>query len=78
MRAAGLLAGGEDGIAELRASLSALERSEAPLERARTLVELGSALRRSGQRAAARDPLTEGMDLAHHGLGESRIPASTR
>ena len=65
LRAAGLLAGGEDGINQLRASLSALEQSEAALERARTLVELGSALRRAGQRAAARDPLTEGMDLAH-------------
>jgi len=65
LRAAGLLAGGEDGIAELRASLSALEQSEAALERARTMVELGAALRRAGQRVEARGPLTEGMDLAH-------------
>lgn len=65
LRAAGMLAGGENGIVELRASLTALERSEAALERARTLVELGGALRRAGQRAEARGPLTEGMDLAH-------------
>ena len=77
LRAAGLLAGGEEGIAQLRASLSALERSEAALERARTQVELGAALRRAGQRAAARDPLTEGMDLAHR-CGAPRLVERAR
>jgi DNA-binding CsgD family transcriptional regulator len=36
----------------------------ARLERARTLVELGADRRRRGQRAAARAPLREGLDLA--------------
>jgi DNA-binding CsgD family transcriptional regulator len=77
LRAAGLLTGGEEGIALLRSSLSALEQSEAALERARTLVELGSALRRAGQRAEARDPLTGGMDLAHH-CGAPRLVERAR
>lgn len=77
LRAAGLLAGGEDGIAQLRASLSVLERSEAALERARTQVELGAALRRAGQRAEARGPLTEGMDLAHR-CGAPRLVERAR
>ncbi|HEU4736479.1 MAG TPA: helix-turn-helix transcriptional regulator, partial [Solirubrobacterales bacterium] len=77
LRAAGMLAGGENGIAELRASLTALERSEAALERARTLVELGGALRRAGQRAEARGPLTEGMDLAHR-CGAPRLVERAR
>lgn len=43
----------------------ALEQSEAALERARTLVELGATPRRAGHRVEARGPLSEGMDLAH-------------
>jgi DNA-binding CsgD family transcriptional regulator len=35
------------------------------LEHARCLVDLGAALRRSGHRAAAREPLAAGMELAH-------------
>jgi DNA-binding CsgD family transcriptional regulator len=42
-----------------------LERSEARLEHARTLVELGTSLRRAGQRGEARQPLTLGFELAH-------------
>jgi DNA-binding NarL/FixJ family response regulator len=34
------------------------------LERAHSLAELGAALRRDGQRAAARDPLARALDLA--------------
>jgi DNA-binding NarL/FixJ family response regulator len=41
-----------------------LRNSPALLERAHSLVELGAALRRSGQRVSAREPLTEGLDLA--------------
>src|SRR5439155_8927346 len=33
-------------------------------ERAQALVDLGAALRRSGKRAAAREPLRRGLDLA--------------
>src|SRR5262249_54058662 len=42
----------------------ALRNSPALLERARSLAELGAALRRAGRRAPARDPLAEALDLA--------------
>jgi DNA-binding CsgD family transcriptional regulator len=42
-----------------------LADSVARLEHARTLVDLGAALRRRGERARSREPLTEGMEIAH-------------
>lgn len=72
LRTAGLLAGGEDGIAMLREAVSVLERSRARLEHARALVELGAALRRANQRAAARDPLRTGLEMAHR-CGATRL-----
>jgi DNA-binding CsgD family transcriptional regulator len=42
-----------------------LEGSQTALRRARASVELGSALRRAGKRRDAREPLREGLDLAH-------------
>jgi DNA-binding NarL/FixJ family response regulator len=50
-----------DGLA---ASVEVLRDSGAHLELARSLVELGSALRRSRHRADARGPLREGLELA--------------
>ena len=64
LRAAGLARGGQDGLALLRESVAALDDSPALLERARSLAELGAALRRDGQRVAARDPLARALDLA--------------
>jgi DNA-binding CsgD family transcriptional regulator len=64
LRAAGLARGGQEGLALLRESATALDRSPALLERARSLAELGAALRRAGQRAAAREPLTRALELA--------------
>ena len=64
LRAAGLARGGNEGLALLRESVAALDNSPALLERARSLAELGAALRRDGQRAAARDPLARALDLA--------------
>ena len=64
LRAAGLARGGQEGLALLRESVTALDGSPALLERARSLAELGAALRRDGQRAAARDPLAQALDLA--------------
>jgi len=64
LRAAGLAAGGPEGLALLRESVAAFDRSPALLERARSLAELGAALRRSGQRAAAREPLALALELA--------------
>lgn len=74
LRAAGMLEGGSDGIDLLRQSLAVVEKADAPLEQARTLVELGAVLRRSNQRASAREPLTAGLDLAH-ACGAERLAA---
>jgi DNA-binding CsgD family transcriptional regulator len=64
LRVAGLARGGPEGLALLRESATALDDSPALLERARSLAELGAALRRDGQRAAARDPLARALELA--------------
>jgi hypothetical protein len=44
--------------------VAVLRGSPAQLERGHSLCELGAALRRSGHRAAAREPLSEALDLA--------------
>jgi len=64
LRAAGLARGGHEGLALLGESVAALDGSPALLERAHSLAELGAALRRDGQRAAARDPLAQALELA--------------
>ncbi|MBV9939801.1 MAG: AAA family ATPase [Acidobacteriaceae bacterium] len=64
LRVAGLAQRGKSGLELLAESVSMLANSPALLERAHSLVELGAALRRSGSRAAAREPLAEGLDLA--------------
>jgi DNA-binding CsgD family transcriptional regulator len=64
LRVAGLARGGPEGLALLHESAAALDDSPALLERARSLAELGAALRRDGQRAAARDPLARALELA--------------
>ena len=65
LRVVGLLRGGADGLGLLDESLAALAGSAWRLEHARTLVELGAAIRRSGRRSDAREPLHAGMELAH-------------
>jgi DNA-binding CsgD family transcriptional regulator len=72
LRALGLVAGGEEGIELLKEAASVLEGSEARLEHARALVDLGAALRRSGSKGAAREHLAEGMALAH-GCGATAL-----
>jgi DNA-binding CsgD family transcriptional regulator len=64
LRAAGLARGGTEGLALLHESVTTLEHSPALLERAHSLAEFGAALRRSGERAAARDPLAQALELA--------------
>ena len=49
----------------LKVAIAQLERSAARLEHARALIDLGAALRRMGHRADAREPLRQGLDLAH-------------
>jgi hypothetical protein len=62
---AGLLAEGADVVTKLDQAVDVLELSQARLEFAVALIELGSAKRRLGNRAEARGPLRRGMDLAH-------------
>jgi tetratricopeptide (TPR) repeat protein len=62
--AAGLAEGGEEGIGLLREAVAVLEPSQARLEHARALVELGSALRRANRRSESREQLRRGLELA--------------
>jgi DNA-binding CsgD family transcriptional regulator len=65
LRGVGLLQSGDDGLRHLEASVAVLRDCEAILERARSIVELGAATRRQGQRRAACELLREGLELAH-------------
>jgi DNA-binding CsgD family transcriptional regulator len=64
LRALGAIRGPERGLEALEEAVKRLETSQAALERARTLVDFGAALRRSGRRRDAREPLRLGLDLA--------------
>jgi DNA-binding CsgD family transcriptional regulator len=61
----GLVTGGGVGIEQLSAGAELLKRSPRRFELAKTLVELGAALRRANRRADAREPLRRGMELAY-------------
>ncbi|HEU5003249.1 MAG TPA: AAA family ATPase [Actinomycetota bacterium] len=76
-RVAGLAEGGERGLELLHESVASLRASPAILELAHSLAALGAALRRSGQRAAAREPLAEALDLAVR-CGGRRLAARAR
>ena len=60
----GLIEGGREGIQRLREAAELLERCPARLERARTLIILGSLLRRIGEPSQARGDLQLGFELA--------------
>src|SRR5215472_8338251 len=77
LRARGMLEGGQRGLRDLREAAEVLAESGALLEHARVLVELGAALRRANQRAAAREPLRAGLDLAHR-CGAVRLAERAR
>jgi DNA-binding CsgD family transcriptional regulator len=64
LRAKALLSKGEEQIAQLLEAVSVLEICPSPLELARTLTELGAALRRASRRNQAREALTRALDLA--------------
>jgi DNA-binding NarL/FixJ family response regulator len=55
----------QEQLALLIQSCDTLAPSGAQLEHARSLVELGAALRRGGRRSDAREPLHRGMEIAH-------------
>src|ERR671932_330356 len=61
---AGLVEAGGAGLQRLHEGVAALRDSPAVLERARALTELGAALRRANRRAAAREHLRAGLELA--------------
>jgi DNA-binding CsgD family transcriptional regulator len=65
LRTLGILHGRQDaGVAYLRESVTLSEAGPSPLEHARSLVALGSALRRGNQVRQARAALNAGLDLA--------------
>jgi DNA-binding CsgD family transcriptional regulator len=64
LRVLGLVEGGRAGIGLLREAVEVLAGSEARLEHARALVDLGAALRRANRRSEARQRLRAGVDLA--------------
>ena len=72
LRALGRLTGGEAGIELLRESVGAVRDSDARLESAHSLAELGAALRRANQRGEARERLREAADLAQR-CGAERL-----
>lgn len=74
LRTLGVLNGGEAGIESLRESVAILRDSAAQLDLARSLAELGAALRRANQRSEAREHLREASDLAQR-CGAERLEA---
>jgi DNA-binding CsgD family transcriptional regulator len=64
LRTAARVADGERSIARLHEAIAVLELSPSVLERVEATVGLGAALRRAGQRVAARAPLRVGLQLA--------------
>ena len=77
LRTIGLLEGGEEGIGLLEQAADLLADSTARLEHARTLVELGAALRRANRRLDAREPLLAALDLADR-CGAMRLAERAR
>ena len=64
LRAAGLIEGGEQGLALLEEAVQAVADSPAKLEHAKARTELGSALRRANRRSQAREHLRHAVELA--------------
>jgi DNA-binding CsgD family transcriptional regulator len=77
LRVAALLAQRADSIDLLREATGVLEGSQSRLEHARALTDLGAALRRIGNRADAREPLRQGLDIANR-CGATTLAARAR
>jgi DNA-binding CsgD family transcriptional regulator len=73
LRAAAIAAGNEEAVDLLRQAADVLGGSQAPLEHARVLIDLGAALRRNGKQSQARARLEQGMDLAHRCGAETLV-----
>ncbi|MBV8994136.1 MAG: hypothetical protein JO287_10665, partial [Pseudonocardiales bacterium] len=87
LRVAGLVAGGQEGLRHLLEATKLLADSPARLEYAKTLIELGAALRRAGRCKESRQQLRFGVELAQicgatplakHGWTELRISGGRR
>jgi DNA-binding CsgD family transcriptional regulator len=65
LRIQALLAPSGEMVELARGAVDALAASELRVAHARALIDLGAALRRRGHRRDAREPLREGLDLAH-------------
>jgi DNA-binding CsgD family transcriptional regulator len=78
LRAAGLVAGGQQGEAHLREAIEVLAGPNTQLEHARALADLGALLRRDNHRVLARELLRRAVDAAHHlGAGALARQAET-
>jgi DNA-binding CsgD family transcriptional regulator len=64
LRILGLIEGGDEGIGLIREAVAVLEPSQARLEHAYALTNLGAGLRRANHRAEARDYLRRALELA--------------
>jgi DNA-binding CsgD family transcriptional regulator/predicted negative regulator of RcsB-dependent stress response len=67
LRVLGICQGGPQGIESLRAAVRLGSKSPPRLATTHALLDLGAALRRANQRAAAREPLQRAADLARRG-----------
>ena len=65
LKVLGLVEGGSSGEKLLREAVVVLESSQARLEYAKALVELGAAIRRGNKRSDSREYLRQGLELAH-------------
>jgi DNA-binding CsgD family transcriptional regulator len=74
LRRAATVGGEEDEVERLRRSVELLAGTRARLEHARSLLALGSALRRRAHRAEAREPLAAALEIAHR-CGAERTEA---
>jgi DNA-binding CsgD family transcriptional regulator len=77
LRMLALIEPGRRGLDLLAQAVELLTDSQAELERAYCLIAYGSALRRSGQRNQALEPLRHGLDLASR-CGAQALAASAR
>jgi DNA-binding CsgD family transcriptional regulator len=64
LRVAGLVEGGQQGLAHHEEAVEVLADSPAKLEHAKARAELGAALRRANRRAEAREQLRHAVELA--------------
>ena len=64
LRVAGLVEGGDEGLALLEKAVEVLADSPAKLEHAKARTDLGAALRRANRRSDAREQLRRALELA--------------